>query len=97
MSAEQTLLLIVALVAANLPFASRRIFFLFKPKSDRKAWFWHLFELIVLYFAVGALAYLLEKKLGTVQMQKWEFYAVTAALFLVLAYPGYIWRFLWRR
>ncbi|HLA39718.1 MAG TPA: DUF2818 family protein, partial [Candidatus Glassbacteria bacterium] len=43
------------------------------------------------------LAWLVEKNLGPVHPQRWEFYATTACLFLVFAYPGFVYRFLWRR
>lgn len=97
MSTEQIVLLIVALVAANLPFTSQRLFFLIRLSAPRKAWYWHLLELAVMYGVVGGLAYLLESKLGGAQPQKWEFYAITSSLFLVLAYPGYVWRYMWRK
>ena len=53
--------------------------------------------MIVLYFAVGTVAHFLEKKVETPQPQHWEFYAVTACMFIVLAFPGFVYRFLWRR
>ena len=31
---------------------------------------------------------------GAFAPQGWEFYAVTGALFLVLAFPGFTWRYL---
>ncbi|MFX5697202.1 DUF2818 family protein, partial [Acinetobacter baumannii] len=53
-----------------------------------------LLELVVLYFLVGVAAHLLESGIGNVFSQGWEFYAITACLFLVLAYPGYVMRYL---
>ena len=38
-----------------------------------------------------------ESRAGPVYRQRWEFYAVTVCLFLVFAYPGFIYRYLWRR
>jgi hypothetical protein len=46
---------------------------------------------------VGGLGWLLSKKIGTPQHQGWEFYAVTGCLFIVMAYPGFVYRYLWRR
>ena len=91
------LLIIIAFVAANLPFLVERIFFVAKPKSGSKAFGWRLLELVVLFFVVGGIAWLLEGKLGEVHRQNWEFYAVNASLFVVFAYPGFVYRYLWRR
>lgn len=97
MNSSTTLLLILALVAANLPFFVERIFFVVKPKAGTKNVAWRLLELVVLFFVVGGIALLLEGKLGDVHKQNWEFYAVNAALFAVFAYPGFVHRYLWRR
>jgi uncharacterized membrane protein len=91
-----TLLLILAFVAANLPFLVERIFFIVKPAGS-KNFAWRLLELVVLFFVVGGIALLLEGKLGDIHRQNWEFYAVNAALFVVFAYPGFVYRYLWRR
>ena len=107
MTAAQTLIVVLALVAANLPFATRRIFF-FGPKpansigdGDKpgdKSLAWRLAELIVLYLLVGAAAALFESgAYGSVYLQGWQFYAVTACLFIVFAYPGFVMRYLWHR
>jgi len=90
-------LLLLALVAANLPFFSERIAFVITPKSGQKAFIWRVLELVVLYFVTGLVARLLEQKTGVPQQQHWEFYAVTVSMFIVLAYPGFVYRFLWRR
>ena len=97
MTPSIVILLVLALVAANLPFLSERRLFVLPPRGGHKGFGWRLPELILMYFAVGALAYLVEKNLGPVHMQKWEFYAVTVCLFLVFAYPGFMYRYLWRR
>jgi uncharacterized membrane protein len=92
-----TLLLILAFVAANLPFLVERIFFVVKPKTGDKNVAWRLLELIVMFFVVGGIAMLLEGKLGDIHKQNWEFYAINASLFVVFAYPGFVYRYLWRR
>ena len=89
-------LLVLALVAANLPFFSERIAFVIAPKSGDKAFIWRVVELVVLYFIVGFVGHLLEQKTGVPQQQHWEFYAVTVSMFIVLAFPGFVYRFLWR-
>lgn len=97
MNLNLVILLALALVAANLPFFNERLFALLPFKSGVKNLGWRLLELVVLYFAVGAFAIFLEGRQGPIQHQKWEFYAVTACLFLVFAYPGYVLRYLWQR
>ena len=97
MNFSTTLLLILAFIAANLPFLVGRIFFVVKPKTGVKNVAWRLLELFVLFFLVGGIALLLEGKLGDIHKQNWEFYAVNAALFVVFAYPGFVYRYLWRR
>ncbi len=89
-------LLGTALVAANLPFLSERLLFVMAP-GGTKAFGWRLAELAIMYAFVGLFSYALEARQGQVYSQGWEFFAVTACLFLVLAYPGFVWRFLWSR
>ncbi len=97
MNFSTTLLLILAFIAANLPFLVERIFFIIKPRSGSKNVAWRLLELVILYFVVGGVALLLERKAGDIHGQNWEFYAVNASLFVVFAYPGFVYRYLWRR
>jgi hypothetical protein len=47
-----------------------------------------------LYALVGLFAHVLEANIGNTFSQGWEFYAVTGCMFLVLAYPGYVLRYL---
>ncbi|WP_233556221.1 DUF2818 family protein [Noviherbaspirillum sedimenti] len=85
----------LAVLAANLPFLNERLFALVRMPSRPQKPFWlRLLELLALYFAVGGVAYLLEARIGGVFSQGWEFYAVTACLFLVLAFPGFVFRYL---
>lgn len=88
----------LAALAANLPFINERLLALVRLPSFPVKPFWlRLLELVILYFVVGTLAYLLEARIGGVFRQGWEFYAVTACLFLVLAFPGFVNRYLRRR
>jgi hypothetical protein len=97
----------VALAAANLPFANERVFgfISLKPaqsgqgsaKPGAKPFLVRLLELLVLYFLVGAIAFLLESRIGNVFAQRWQFYAVTVCLFIVLAFPGFTVRYLRKR
>lgn len=85
----------LALLGANLPFVSQRLFGLLAPRRP-KTLAVRLGELLVLYVLVGGAGLLLERRAGQIAPQGWEFYAVTAALFLTLAFPGFVWRYLWR-
>ena len=86
--------LLVALIAANLPFLNERLLGLFALPSHSKSLAIRLGELVLLYFAAGGVGLLFERRVGQIAPQGWEFYAVTAALFLVLAFPGFTWRYL---
>ncbi|MDD5329971.1 MAG: DUF2818 family protein [Sulfuricella sp.] len=92
---QAAILLALAFLAANLPFLTERRLFVL-PTEGGKGLAWRLLELILLYFAVGGVAWLVERNLGPVQQQHWEFYATTVCLFLVFAYPGFTYRYLWR-
>jgi hypothetical protein len=86
----------VALLAANLPFVNERVFGIIplaadKPLAVRFA------ELVVMYFVTGGIGLLLENHAGQIAPQGWEFYAVTGAFFITLAFPGFVWRYLHRR
>ena len=83
----------MALVGANLPFVSDRVFALIPAKRSKTLWV-RLAELVALYFVVGGVALLLEQAVGQIYPQRWEFYATTAALFLTLAFPGFVFRYL---
>ena len=92
------LVVAVALAAANLPFANEKVFGVFPAGQARtKPFFVRLLELLVLYFIVGALAYALETAIGNVFAQGWEFFAITGCLFVVLAFPGFVLRYLRKR
>ena len=57
-----------------------------------------LLEWLILFFLAGLLARGLEKKItGEIHAQDWEFYAVGFCLFLVFAFPGFIYRHEFRK
>jgi hypothetical protein len=96
MNAMIVILLLLALLAANLPWFSDRLFYVVPLRAKHLGW--RLFELVALYFVVGAIAYFVERStMGQVAPQAWQFYAVTAALFIVFAFPGFVWRTMWRK
>jgi len=86
----------LALAAANWPFVTQR-WLLLGPRRADKPLVLRLLEWLLLYFTVGGVALWLEARAGQIAPQGWEFYAVTAALFLTLAFPGFVWRYLVRR
>jgi hypothetical protein len=96
-SASSWLVIVLAVLAANLPFFSERVFGILPWRAPRKPFWLRLVELIVLYFVLGAIAFFIEARQGNHFRQGWEFYAITACLFLVLAYPGFVLRYLRRR
>jgi hypothetical protein len=99
------LVVVAALAAANLPFVNESAFG-FIPLhrqgngaggARRKPFLLRLLELVVLYFIVGALAHALESNIGSAFAQGWEFYAITGPMFVVLAFPGFVLRYLRKR
>lgn len=88
--------LLAAVLAANLPFINQRWLGVV-PRSKNKSLGIHLLELVICYFLVGALGLALEHADGQIYPQGWEFYATTAALFLTLAFPGFVYRYLYKR
>lgn len=89
------LILLVALAAANAPFLTERLFGVLRLARG-KSMGMRFIELAVYYFATLALAVLIETRFGPRYPQRWEFYGITACLFVVLGYPGFIWRYLRR-
>ena len=86
-------MVLLAVVGANLPFLNNRLLAvvsLSKPKTLA----WRLAELVLCYFLVGGIGLALEQAAGQIYPQRWEFYATTAALFLTLAFPGFVFKYL---
>ncbi|MFM2320289.1 MAG: DUF2818 family protein [Thiothrix sp.] len=93
LQSAQWIYLAVAIALANLPWLSERCFFVLQC-SKKSAWV-RLLEWLVLYWVVGGLGYLLEQRvMGSNHSQDWEFYVVTAALFMVFAFPGFVYRYI---
>lgn len=93
MTAPMYTLLLLTLLLANLPFLTTRLFGLAALK--RKHFGHHLLELAAGFLLCGAMAYVLESRAGAVHPQGWEFYAVTVCLYLVFAFPAFVWRYFW--
>lgn len=91
-----SVVLLAAVIAANLPFVNERLFVL-GPRREVKPVAWRLLELLAYAFAVAVLGRVLESKLGQATSIRWEFVAVWLAVFLTLAFPGFVWRYLRKR
>ena len=96
MSAGGALVILLAVLGANLPLVNQRLLGLVGLKWAVKPLWLRLVEMAVVYFVVGALGHLIESGIGNVFSQSWQFYAVTASLFVVFAFPGFVYRYLWR-
>lgn len=94
-SAAVWLVLLIAIVAANLPFINERLFIV-GPVRAPKAIGWRLLELAVLWGVTLAIGFALEARAGQIQPQGWEFYAALGFSFLTFAFPGFVWRYLRR-
>lgn len=95
-SSQIVALLLLALLAANLPFFNQRVLLL-GPQRVSKSLAWRLAELVLLYFVVGGVGLAMENHAGQIAPQGWEFYAVTGTMFLTLAFPGFVYRYLMHR
>jgi len=95
-TASVWLVVLLALLAANLPFVSNRLFAVVRLKA-RKNLAVRVAELLVWYLVVGAVGLYLEQRSGQIAPQGWEFYAITGTLFITLAFPGFIYRYLFKR
>lgn len=94
-SSSSWLLILLAILAANLPFLNERCLAILPLRRYARKPFWLLLiELIALYFSLGALAFGIESLSGNSFPQTWEFYAITVCLFIVLAFPGFVFRYL---
>lgn len=86
-------LLIITLCAANLPFVSQRMLAVFSLSKPKTPWL-RLLELLIYCVIAGGIGLALEQRAGQVAPQQWEFYAITATLFITFAFPGFIYRYL---
>ncbi|HEX5806384.1 MAG TPA: DUF2818 family protein [Macromonas sp.] len=96
MNASVWYVVLAALVVANLPFVTRRRLLVW-PVQAPKSLFWHALELLLYYLLVGGLGLALEQHQGQIYPQGWEFYAITLAMFLTFAFPGFVYRYLVHR
>ncbi len=89
------LVVMLALLAANLPFVSHRFMAVYRLQSAKSLPL-RLLELVLWYFITGAMALGLEHRGGQIAPQGWEFYAITGTLFVTFAFPGFVYRYLFK-
>ncbi len=94
-TASVWVVVLVALLLANLPFVSNRLFAVLALKSPKNL-ATRLAEMVVWYFVAGGLGLFLEQSAGQIAPQGWEFYAITGALFITFAFPGFTYRYLFK-
>ena len=90
------LVMLLALVMANMPFVSDRLFAVYALRSPKNLAA-RLGEMVVWYLLVGGLALFLEQRNGQISPQGWEFYAITGTLFITFAFPGFTYCYLFKR
>ncbi|WP_291010457.1 DUF2818 family protein [Hydrogenophaga sp.] len=90
------LVLLVAFILANLPFLNERWLALLPRRLPKTLWI-RVLELLICYAILIGFGLTLEQSAGQIAPQGWEFYAVTGALFLTLAFPGFVYRYLFKR
>ena len=83
----------LALLFANVPFLTNRSWGVL-PKKHKK-FRQQFLEMAIGFLILGALAYFLEKRSGMVHTQGWEFYVVVICLYVVAAFPAFVWRYFW--
>ena len=86
-------LLLLVFIFANAPFLTTR-WFGFIPLK-RKHFGHNIPELMLGFLLSGLLARLLEARAGSIHPQDWEFYAVVVCLYLIFAFPAFVWRYFW--
>ncbi len=90
------LVVVLALGFANLPFLTERLLGVYRL-ATAKSLGWRLLELLFLYGLTGVVGLALEQRAGQISPQGWEFYAITFALFVTFAFPGFVYRYLLKR
>ncbi len=75
-------------------FSARRCSGSWRPRRKPKNLAWRLLELVLLWGITLCIGFALEARLGQIQHPHWEFFAGFGFLFLTLAFPGFVWRYL---
>lgn len=89
-------LMLASGLAANAPFLSPRLMVV-GPRVGAKTACQISLECAANYALLALIAIAMEyQRYGAVHRQGWRFYAVTVALFMIFASPGFAWRYLGR-
>lgn len=91
------ILLLLMAVAANWTFFVPRRFAVLPPPAGGKTLAWHALEWLVSCASVLLVGLWMEQHNVQPHSQGWAFYTVLFCLFLTLAFPGFVWRFLRRK
>ena len=92
------LLIALCVAAANLPFVSERVLALMPVKTWLKKPAWMIVaELCVLFVVMGLVGYAFETALVNPFPRGWEFYVTALCIFLVLGFPGFVYRYLLKK
>ncbi len=95
-SLQIALFILVIGVLANLPFVLSAPW-VWIARRIQPTLFSRLVFSVILYCAAGGLAMALERYFhGSVYPQDWAFYVITFAFYWVLAFPGFVYRYLRR-
>lgn len=88
--------LVVGFVLATWPFLTERRFLVIRREGE-KPFSTRLVELLIGYALMLLAGLGLENSISAIQSQTWNFYAITGLLYVLLAYPGFVWRYLRKR
>ncbi|MCQ9616922.1 DUF2818 family protein [Paenalcaligenes niemegkensis] len=91
------LLLMVVLVVVVFAILLYIPGYLLRQHPIHKSVFDRLVEMFVLFCLMGILGFAFEASIGNPFPQRWEFYAIALCLYLVLGYPGFVFRYLIKR
>ncbi len=87
------LLLITAIVLANVPWLLSNRVFIFVTVNTKSIWV-GLIEWFSYFILMGLISTLLEEKvMGHVKEQGWEFYTINLFMFAIFSFPGFIYRY----
>ena len=88
-------LLLLALMLANAPFVFSRFLGFAANKQQKPIWL--ILELLLAYGVFIGIGRAIEAHFGQNAPQAWQFYAVSFCLFLSMAFPGFVWRYLLKK
>jgi len=94
-TASVWVVVLLALVLANLPFFSDRLLAVVRLATPKNLAV-RLAEMVAGYLISGAVGLWLEQRQGQIAPQGWEFYAITGTLFITFAFPGFTWRYIFK-